>query len=261
MRIAFRLSYVGDRFAGSQIQPDRRTVEGEFIDACRRAGLFEDWREARFLAAGRTDRGVHARGQVVALDTDAPERAVAVLNRLLPPDLWCTGWAEVDPGFHPRHDAVDRTYRYYFLGEDVDTRAMSDAAHLFVGRHDFSRFGRPQDKSPIRTVHAADVGRDGEAWYVEVTADGFLWNMVRRMVHLLLEIGCGSADAEMITRCLTEPGDGVPAAPAAGLVLWRIAYDPDPAFVEMDRSERNLRYLDRLRRDLAIRKKVVDLLD
>jgi len=261
MRIAFRIAYMGDRFAGSQIQPDQRTVEGEFIDACRRAGLFDDWREARFLAAGRTDAGVHARGQVVALDTAVPERAVRVLNRLLPPDLWCTGWAEVDPAFHPRHDAVYRTYRYYFAGDGVDTGAMSDAARRFVGRHDFTRFGRPQDRSPIRTVWAVDVDRDGDTWYVGVTADGFLWNMVRRMVHLLLEIGRGAADAEEITRCLDEPGDGVPAAPAAGLVLWRIGYDPDPGFVEMDRSEKNLRYLDRLGRDLVIRKKVVDLLD
>ncbi|MHC1629503.1 MAG: tRNA pseudouridine(38-40) synthase TruA [Methanoculleaceae archaeon] len=261
MRIAFRLGYIGDNFAGSQIQPDLRTVEGEFIGACRRAGLFGDWREARLLFAGRTDRGVHARWQVAAFDTDRPDLAVRVLNRLLPPDLWCSGWAEVDHRFHPRHDAVSRTYRYYFSGRGLDTGVMARAARSFEGLHDFTRFSRPQDRSPVRTVYEARVDQDGSMWYLEVTADGFLWNMVRRMTYMLMEIGRGREDEEAVRRYLQEEGDGVPAAPPTGLVLWYIRYDPPVDFIPLDRSGKSLRYLERLREEAKVREKVAALLN
>src|SRR5512136_2302696 len=91
MRLALRLSYLGDRFFGSQQQAEERTIEGEVITACRRLDLFSDWREARFAFAGRTDRGVHARGQVCAFDTQVPDRAREALSLQLPRDIWCTG--------------------------------------------------------------------------------------------------------------------------------------------------------------------------
>ena len=95
VRLAFRVSYLGSRFYGSQMQASDRTVEGEFIETCRRLSLFEDWRSAGFQSAGRTDRGVHARGQVIAFSTDAPDRAISTINLQLPPDLWCTAYARV----------------------------------------------------------------------------------------------------------------------------------------------------------------------
>ncbi|MDD1717445.1 MAG: tRNA pseudouridine(38-40) synthase TruA, partial [Methanoregulaceae archaeon] len=102
MRLAFRVSYLGDLFLGSQLQAAGRTVEGVFIDACTRLSLFADWRSARFVSAGRTDRGVHARAQVFAFSTDFPERAIETLNWQLPPDCWCTGVVPVAGSFHPR---------------------------------------------------------------------------------------------------------------------------------------------------------------
>ena len=83
VRLAFLVSYIGNGFYGSQIQVDRRTVEGEFVAACRRLNLFDDWRKAGFLFAGRTDRGVHACGQVAAFSTTEPERAVHTINTQL----------------------------------------------------------------------------------------------------------------------------------------------------------------------------------
>ena len=85
VRLAFRVSYLGSRFYGSQMQAAHRTVEGEFVAACQRLSLFDDWRKAGFLSAGRTDRGVHACGQVIAFSTDAPDRARTVINTQLPP--------------------------------------------------------------------------------------------------------------------------------------------------------------------------------
>ena len=84
VRLAFRVSYLGSGFYGSQMQVDRRTVEGEFVAACVRLSLFDDWRKAGFLFAGRTDRGVHACGQVAAFSTTEPERAVHAINTQLP---------------------------------------------------------------------------------------------------------------------------------------------------------------------------------
>ena len=120
VKLAFRVAYRGDNFTGSQMQPGFRTVEGEFIAACIRLGLFPDWREARFAASGRTDRGVHATGQVFSFLTGIPDRAVAALNYQLPPDCWCTGYSITRPGFHPRYDAKYRTYRYFFREQDLD---------------------------------------------------------------------------------------------------------------------------------------------
>jgi tRNA pseudouridine38-40 synthase len=223
MRLAFRVAYLGDRFFGSQVQPDRRTVEGEFIAAAGRLALFGDWREARFAFAGRTDRGVHARGQVAAFDTPDPGRARSALNLQLPRDCWCTGVAEVPDAFHPRHDARSRTYRYFFPKTRLDDGAMAGAARLFTGRHDFSRFARVEGRDPARNVLSARVFRDGGLPCFEVTAESFLWQMVRGMAGALLAAGRGELDEEGIRDLLSgAPGERFPPAPSSGLVLWEV---------------------------------------
>jgi tRNA pseudouridine38-40 synthase len=248
VRLAFRVSYLGSRFFGSQVQADCRTVEGEFIAACQRLDLFSDWRSARFLSAGRTDRGVHACGQVIAFSTGEPQRAVEALNKRLPPDLWCTGYAEVPAEFHPRYDAKSRTYRYYFARPVADPDAMARAARQFVGNHDFSRFARIQEgKNPWRTVlDTSVVEKDGFLCF-EVKAESFLWHQVRCMATALLRVGDGTAEADSISRLL-EAGSitekPLAPAPAEGLVLWDtdcvISWKPVP---RGDRSREFLEYL------------------
>jgi tRNA pseudouridine38-40 synthase len=224
VRLAFRTAYLGDRFYGSQIQADERTVEGEFIDACRRTELFSDPREARFLAAGRTDRGVHARGQVLAFTTLFPERALAALPWQLPRDIRITGYAVVNPEFHPRYRAISRTYRYYFGRSGLDHAVMNDAANHFTGHHDFTRFARIEDqKDPIRTVIASRVFNDSGLLCFEVTAESFLWHMVRYMAAALLLVGEGSWEVESVVQRLEgEENKVVSPAPPDGLVLWDV---------------------------------------
>ena len=111
------------------MQAQNRTVEGEFIATCQRLSLFEDWRKAGFVSAGRTDRGVHARGQVIAFTTDAPDRAIATINLQLPPDLWCSAYAVVPEQFHPRYDAKSRTYRYFFSEVPKNGEMVRDPYH------------------------------------------------------------------------------------------------------------------------------------
>jgi len=260
MRLAFRVAYLGDGFFGSQVQADRRTVEGEFTAACRRLALFDDWREARFAFAGRTDRGVHARGQVAAFDTREPDRAKSALNVQLPRDIWCTGVAEVPDAFHPRYDALFRTYRYFFPRIPLDRDAMAAAAALFTGRHDFSRLARVEGKDPVRRVLSARVFEDGGFPCLEVTAESFLWQMVRGMAGALASVGQGQLGLEGIRELLDgSPGERFPPAPSSGLVLWEVGCGV--GFLPVDRSPRSSAFLAAVRGHHEVMARVISLLE
>ncbi len=115
VRLAFRVSYLGSRFFGSQMQASHRTVEGEFIAACQRLSLFEDWREAGFPVRRQNRSRRPCTGTGGCIYDSCPRNGRSGPSTLqLPPDCWCTGYAEVPPAFHPRYDAKMRTYRYYF---------------------------------------------------------------------------------------------------------------------------------------------------
>lgn len=247
VRLAFRVSYLGSRFFGSQMQASHRTVEGEFIAACQRLSLFEDWRKAGFLFAGRTDRGVHAIGQVAALTTSAPDRAVRTINTQLPPDCWCTAYAEVPSQFHPRYDAKKRTYRYYFTERPSHLASMARAAGRFVGNHNFTNFARLEGKNPYRNVLAATVAEEDGFVYLEVTAESFLWHQVRSMATALLRVGEGEAEEESIDHLLTEEAEKpLQPAPAEGLILWDT--DCGLSWIPLPAGERSTLLLEQLLR-------------
>ncbi len=223
VRLAFRVSYLGNRFYGSQLQETDRTVEGEFIAACQRLKLFSDWRKAVFLSAGRTDRGVHACGQIVAFTTEAPDRAIETLNRQLPPDCWCTGYAVVSDQFHPRFDARSRTYRYYFSGDFPGPAArekMERAARSFIGSHNFTNFTRLQGKNPYRNILSTCIAEEGGFVFLEVKAESFLWHQVRCMASALARVGTGEEPEDSISRLLKSAAERpIQPAPAEGLIL------------------------------------------
>ena len=259
VRLAFRVSYLGSRFYGSQMQTASRTVEGEFIAACQRLSLFDDWRKAGFLSAGRTDRGVHARGQVIAFSTHAPARARTVINTQLPPDLWCTAYADVTPEFHPRYDAKSRTYRYYFAKRPDDPEAMDQAAQHFLGIHNFSNFARVKDKNPYRNILAARVAEEEGFVFLEVKAGSFLWHQVRCMASALFLIGDGQADEGSIA-CLLEAEADRPLqpAPAEGLILWDT--DCGVAWTPVTAEGQSGAFIDHLVRHHALMEKVCRVL-
>ncbi len=255
VRLAFRVSYLGSRFYGSQVQAESRTVEGEFIAACQRLSLFEDWRGAGFQSAGRTDRGVHACGQVIAFSTTAPERAIQTINTQLPPDCWCTAYAIVDPSFHPRYDAKCRTYRYLFSEPPRDIAAMSRAAQSFVGRHNFTNFARIGDKNPERTILSARIATDEGFVIFEVTAESFLWHQVRCMASALQSVGNREAPEDMIGSLLEAPSDRpLQPAPAEGLILWDT--DCGVQWTPLSSRERSSRFMAHLRSHHALMEKV-----
>jgi tRNA pseudouridine38-40 synthase len=202
------------------MQVSSRTVEGEFVAACQKLSLFDDWREAGFLFAGRTDRGVHATGQVAAFTTVVPDRAIQTINTRLPPDCWCIGYAKVGPQFHPRFDALSRTYRYYYAERPQDTGSMKTAAEHFVGTHNFSSFARVEDRNPLRTILRIAVEETDGFVCLEVTAESFLWHQIRNMATALLLVGNGEADTDSIPRLLSNTGEKpLQPAPAEGLIL------------------------------------------
>jgi tRNA pseudouridine38-40 synthase len=220
-KLAFLAGYHGAGFAGSQAQPEKRTVEGEFVAAGISLDLFTDAESAHFRTAGRTDKGVSARKQVISITTERPERAVAALNFHLPKDIWCHGAAEVPDDFYPRYAVTKRTYRYYFP-YPLDIFSMQEAAETFCGTHSFRRFSKMEKgRDPERTVLSASVfsGSDGCPVF-EVSATSFLWNMVRGMAGALQLVGSGVAGQKLIGDLLEKPGARVHPAPAEALVFW-----------------------------------------
>lgn len=259
MRLAFRVSYIGTHFCGLQMQPGLRTVESEFLNACMELNLFSDRKTARFAFSGRTDRGVHARGQVCAFTTEHPKRAISALNKKLPRDCWCTGWTEVDDTFHPRSDALTRTYRYYFYDITLDAEKMKEGARLFEGTHDFTRFSKPEENTPKKTILSSDVFKEDDFLVLEITGHSFLWNMVRCISYALLEVGSHRMTSENISTILNSTdGPRLPAAPPEGLVLWDAGYNI--GFTPMAVYEKDSKYLFQIRKKYACLKKVTEIL-
>ncbi|NLO78356.1 MAG: tRNA pseudouridine(38-40) synthase TruA [Methanomicrobiales archaeon] len=262
MRLAFQVAYIGTDFYGSQKQTGLRTVEDTFITACQVLHLFDDPHAVGFASAGRTDRGVHARRQVFAFSTDFPDRACERLNHILPGDCWCSGWAETPDDFHPRFDVASRTYRYYIYNDgSTDLSLMQEAATLFTGTHNFTHFSRLEGKNPEKIIFSSEIRSEDGFYVYEITAQGFLWNMVRCIVTSLIEVGRNELGTDDISALLTgTPGmRHPPPAPPEGLILWDI--DCGIAFAPIEKSERMIRAFRERSQLFQAMKKVNVLLD
>jgi len=242
VRYRARVEYEGTEFAGFQVQPGRRTVQGEME---RVLAHLSGESAVRIKVAGRTDAGVHATGQVIAFTwaggMAAKELGEAV-GALLPPDVAIGRLTRVALDFDPRRAATRREYRYsiwtgphrplgrrtvYELDERLDAEAMHDAAQHLVGTHDFASFGRVQHTS-IRTLYEVRVRRQGHLVTIDVIGDAFLRQMVRSIVASLIRIGMGRATAEDLVSELRSPVRAFEGAvaPARGLCLRRVVIGP-----------------------------------
>jgi tRNA pseudouridine38-40 synthase len=235
------IEYDGTRFAGWQVQPNARTVQGVLLDSCRQL-LREP--EIDLQGAGRTDAGVHALGQVASLRCRSRLRSetfLRELDRVLPSDLAVLDLREAVRSFHARHDAVARAYRYqiartrsafgkrfsWWIPEPFDREAMVEAAGHFVGRHDFRALARRACEldSTIVEVTACELVADPDVVLIRIVASHFLWNQVRRMVGCLASVGRGEARPGDVPGWLSlESRPPHDAAPAAGLFLEAVLY-------------------------------------
>lgn len=257
-RVRLHLAYDGAAFFGAQVQTARRTVASELTTALGRI----TGQPVSFTFAGRTDRGVHADGQVAHGDIVSPlsdERLQRSLNAILPVDLVVSRLTTVHGTFHARYDARWREYRYqvwnapfrhpalarrtWHLLRPLDLAALAMATDALIGEHDFATFagqglgvpGRVQTRSTVREVYEArwlerspllpePSGRILEFW---VRANGFLPQMVRTIVAAAIEVGAGRQSAgwfEVIMRGCDRSAAPAPAPPQ-GLSLWRVGYE------------------------------------
>jgi tRNA pseudouridine38-40 synthase len=239
------LSYDGTDFHGWQTQPNRRTVQQTLEEAL--AALTGEGR-VRVNASGRTDTGVHAVGQVVNFRSEtrlAPEVLLRAVNARLPDDVVIREAAEVPESFDANRDALRKLYRYVIHDGTVpdlfmrkychhtryrlDAAAMARAAAPLRGRHDFHSFETewPNRASSVRTVTHLAVNRMGDWIWIDVEADGFLYNMVRAIAGTLVNVGRGYWPGEHVARILNaaDRAQAGPTAPAQGLFLMRVLYE------------------------------------
>jgi tRNA pseudouridine38-40 synthase len=244
-RIALGVEYDGTDFVGWQPQHNGRSVAADLAAAVSAVA-----NEAVHVhAAGRTDAGVHATGQVVHFDTSATRTARGWslgINSNLPPDIAVVWAHEVPADFDARRSAIARRYRYviacaptrpavarrfvWWLRDELDCPAMSQASIAWLGEHDFSAFraAECQSSTPMRHIYAIGIGRHEQRIEIEVTANSFVYHMVRNLVGALAEIGRGRAPPTWAAELLAgrDRTKAAPTAPAHGLTLVEVYY-PD----------------------------------
>jgi len=246
MRLALGIEYDGSRFLGWQTQPGAGTVQ----DAVQAALSAIAGQEVKATCAGRTDRGVHALGQVIHFDPPVarPESAwVRGVNAVLPDSVAALWVREVNDRFHARFSALSRSYRYVLLNRDIrpalaarhagwfhrelDVEAMRRAAALLVGEHDFSAFrsSECQAKTPVRRVHQLEIVRRGERIDFTITANAFLHHMVRNIVGTLVYVGKGKYPPSWVIEVLAsrERARAAPTFGPEGLYLEAVEYPPE----------------------------------
>jgi tRNA pseudouridine38-40 synthase len=241
------LAYDGTEYHGWQAQPEQRTVAGELSRA-----LVQLTSEKPLIeAAGRTDAGAHAHGQVVSFTLRSqwvPSSLAGGCNALLPADIGVLNADLVAADFHARFGAWRRTYRYlvrdqavpdpvgrqyeWRIAQQLEQAPMRVAARALLGRHDFSRFGSSPSRggSTVRTVDRAELDRRGKTLVLEVRADAFLKGMMRNFAAALVAVGTGRASAEDVQRAVLAgaqtPASRWETAPAHGLHQWQVDYRP-----------------------------------
>lgn len=238
------VSYDGSSFFGYQLQPNKRTIQGEIENVLQR---LHKGQYVRIQASGRTDAGVHAIGQVFHFDSPLQipmfkwEKA---LNSLLPKDITIKEVEEVSIDFHSRFDVVGKEYRYfvhltnkrdpfrrnfvYSYPFSLDSEAIKRGMSHLIGTHDFTSFcsAKTEVENKVRTIYFIKLIEENDMLIFKFSGNGFLYNMVRIMVGTLLEIGRGDREPDSILEVLEKRDRSFAGktAPAEGLYLWEVKY-------------------------------------
>ncbi|MBN1492707.1 MAG: tRNA pseudouridine(38-40) synthase TruA [Candidatus Omnitrophica bacterium] len=237
------IEYDGTNYLGFQVQAKGKTIQGEIEHALER--LFRE--KIRIISSGRTDRGVHARGHVInfKVSTDLKNRNIrAALNTYLPRDIVIKKIEKVASDFHAQYSVKDKTYEYvivlasirspllqryaYCCNYDFNVKAMRKALKHVVGKHDFRAFASkiPSDKNTERTIKKATLNFNGARLAIRLTADGFLYNMVRNIMGTLCLVGQGKLTSDDFRNILRSKDrtKAAPPAPPEGLTLLSVHY-------------------------------------
>ena len=241
--IKLTIEYDGKCYNGWQKQPDKLNIQGEIEKAIY--NITQE--EVDLIGSGRTDAGVHALGQVANFKTNSAlpiEKLSLAINSQLKSSIIIKKAEEVDERFHSRYTAKQKTYRYiinnsktgtaiyrnleYCFPVKLNVEKMVEAAKYFEGEHDFKAFksSGTSGKNSVRTIYKAEVRRDGERIIIELTGNGFLYNMVRIISGTLLDVGLGKIEPNEIPDII-EKKDRTKAGktlPAHGLYLVKVQY-------------------------------------
>jgi tRNA pseudouridine38-40 synthase len=244
-RVALWVMYEGTFFSGYQVQPGKRTVQMDLESALT---TLHKGTQIRVHSSGRTDTGVHARGQVLHFDSPLRiplERWPKAINSCLPEDVRVIEAAFVPDDFHARYDAIQKEYQYRVLLNkqpdlwrrnttfhypySLDLEKVKEAALALIGTHDFSSFcaSNTDVKDKVRTLYDISVDIHQDELVFRLIGNGFLYNMVRIIVGTLLEIGNGKRAVDDMALIL-EAEDRIKAgktAPGNGLFLWKVTYE------------------------------------
>ncbi len=242
-KIKLTVQYDGSRYSGWQVQPGKRTIQAELVEAVSNLVGVRTF----VHGASRTDAGVSALGQVALFEIDSPvptENFPQAINDRLPPNIVVIAAEEAPPKFDLLGDVKSKLYRYtiytgrhrpvlrlnqcWHIPKKLDEAAMSRAAKMLIGTKDFKSFATAKDRreETVRTIFRCNVTAEDKWIYIDIEGDGFLYNMVRNIVGTLVEVGRGRWQPEKITEIL-EARDRTaagPIAPAQGLCLMWIKY-------------------------------------
>jgi len=229
MRYALKFAYDGTRFEGYARQPGKITVEGSIIEAMVGLGMIEDAKKNNFQSASRTDRGVSAAGNVLAVDTDFQFKALPdALNSKLEGIVF-HGISLVPDDFNPRH-ARQRHYQYFLPVDGTPpVEKLRKAAKPFVGKHDFRLFSKKDTgrENTILVIDSIDIEQRGDFILIDVRGQRFLWEVVRRMLSAITDVARGKLTQKAVKGMLkgeNVPGGIKPLAPEY-LVLMDVEYD------------------------------------
>jgi len=239
--LALALEYEGTRYHGFQYQVGVPTIQGEIERALAKV----TGERIRVVGAGRTDAGVHARGQVISFGTSSklhPQTLVRALNFYLRPDIAVKAVNRVESNFNARRDALSREYRYgildgpapsplhqgyaYYVPTALDIDAMNHACQYLLGSHDFASFTGPTSRRTVREVYEAEVSREEELVFFDLVANSFLPKQVRCTVGSLIRVGLGKLTAEEFREIMEakRPGLARHVVPPHGLCLMKVNY-------------------------------------
>lgn len=229
IKIAFKVAYIGTDYHGFQRQPTLPTVEGELLRAFKKSGISESPEYSDYSIAGRTDRGVSAVGNVVCLKTDK-EITINQINYYLPANIRIIGYSRVSNGFKPRY-AKQRHYRYILDNAScpetsLNIDIMKKAAEQMEGKHNYLNFSKRSERTPERIVYSVKLTEAADALVFDVVGESFLWNMVRKMVKVLIMIGKGEMSLkDLDTLFNPDIPASIKPVPSEGLILMDVSYD------------------------------------
>ena len=241
-RTALKIGYIGTNFHGFQRQPDLRTVEEELIYHLRKLDYIDDLKKSRFRIAGRTDAGVHSLGNVISFQSEKEVR-VNEINNSLPDDIQILASAPVRYAFKPRY-AQMRHYRY-LLFQDLDVDKLKEVGEVFKGTHNFTNFTKRYQKTTTRTIDDIQINKVNlndyhkrefpnlhetlSPIFVDIYGESFLWNMVRKMMRVFVDVAIGKMDLGDVERllnpCEDEPRAYIKVLEPDYLILMDIQYD------------------------------------